>query len=167
MKAMTTDEIIQEVQNSFNGLVKNKNWGEVGLFYNPENKLSKGIYLLTFKEKDGANDKASSVNREDVYRLNLGISKESFCQLFGNKPKRPTAGQIIDMPFDFTELNKIMPHPVYCWMSWIFVLNPTKETFDKLFPLIEEAYNMALKKYEKKITGHNKEIKNNHLKSKQ
>ena len=154
-QTMTKDQIILEVQNSFKGLVKNINWGEIGLFYNPENKLSKGIYLLTFKEKDGANDKASNIDRENVYRMNLGISKESFFQLFGNKPKRPKAGQIIDMPYDFSELNRIMPHPVYGWMNWICDLNPTKETFNKLFPLIKEGYSLALKKYEKKITGHN------------
>lgn len=153
-QTMTRDQIILEVQNSFNGLVKNKNWGEIGLFYNPENKLSKGIYLLTFKEKDGANDKASNIDRENIYRMNLGISKESFFQLFGNKPKRPKAGQIINMPYDFSELNRIMPHPVYGWMNWVCVLNPTRETFNKLFPLIEEGYSLALKKYEKK-TGHN------------
>ena len=83
--------------------------------------------------------------------MNLGISKESFFQLFGNKSKRPKAGQIIDMPYDFSELNRIMPHPVYGWMNWVCVLNPTRETFNKLFPLIEEGYSLALKKYEKKI----------------
>ena len=155
-QTMTRDQIILEVQNNFKGLVKNKNWGEIGLFYNPENRLSKGVYLLTFKEKDGANDKASNTNRENVYRMNLGISKESFFQLFGTKPKRPKAGQIIDMPYDFSELNRVMPHPVYGWMNWICVLNPTRKTFNKLFPLIEEGYSLALKKYEKKITGHNK-----------
>jgi len=109
---MTRDEIIEEVQNNFNGLVKNKNWGEVGLFYNPENKLSKGIYLLTFKEKDGANDKSSNTDRNGVFRMNIGISKETFIELFGERPKRPKAGQIIDMPYDFSEFNKIMPHPI-------------------------------------------------------
>ncbi len=152
---MTKDQIIEEVQNNFNGLVKNTNWGEVGLFYNPVNKLSKGIYLLTFKEKDGANDKSSNTDRNGVFRLNLGISKETFFELFGERPKRPKAGQIIDMPYDFAVLNEIMPHPIYGWMSWICVLNPTKETFKKLFPLIEEGYNLALKKYEKKVKVHN------------
>ena len=79
---MTKNEIIERVQEKFDGLVLNENWGEVGLFYNPTYKLSKGIYLLTFKEKDGANDKASNVNREGVFRLNLGISKETFIKRF-------------------------------------------------------------------------------------
>ncbi len=152
---MTKNDIIERVQEKFDGLVLNKNWGEVGLFYNPENKLSKGVYLLTFKEKDGLNDKASNTDRNGVFRLNIGISKDTFFRLFGERPKRPKAGQIIDMCYDFSELNKIMPHPIYGWMSWICILNPTKETFNKLFPLIEEGYHLALKKYEKKVKGHN------------
>ena len=153
---MNRDEIINKVQNEFEGLVVNKNWGEVGLFYNPDNILAKGVYLLTFKEKDGPNDKASNTNRDGIFRINIGITKETFVKLFGERPARPKAGQIINMPFDFTELNKIMPHPVYGWMSWIGVLNPDKETFEKLLPLINEGYNLALKKYDKKIKGLNK-----------
>ncbi|WP_420573363.1 DUF6194 family protein [Kordia sp.] len=151
---MTKNEIIEKVQEKFEGLVLNKNWGEIGLFYNPENKLSKGVYLLTFKEKDGANDKASNVDREGVFRLNLGISKETFIKMFGETPKRPKAGKTINMEYDFTELNTIIPHPVYGWMSWICVLNPSKKTFEKLMLLIEEGYNLAVKKYEKKIIKH-------------
>lgn len=148
---MTKEEIIKEVQKRFKGLVVDNNWGEDGLFYNPENILPKGVYLLTFKEKDGPNDKASHVDREGIFRVNIGISNRAFEKLFGKRPSRPKAGQIIEMDYNFTEVNKIMPHPVYGWMSWIGVLNPDKKTFEKLLPLIEESYLLAKKKYEKKI----------------
>ena len=78
-------------------------------------------YLDRIKEKDGENDKSSNLNRQNVFRLNLGISKESFLALFGEKPKRPKAGCVIDLPFDFSKLDEIMPHPVYGWMNWIFI----------------------------------------------
>jgi len=86
----------------------------------------------------------------------MGISKETFVNLYGQRPARPKAGKIIDMSFDFTELNKIMPHPVYGWMSWIGVLNPDKNTFEKLLPFIEEGYRLAKDKYKKKIKALNK-----------
>jgi hypothetical protein len=148
---MHKDEIVKEVQKRFKGLLVNKNWGEEGLFYNPDLLLAKGIYVLTFKEKDGPNDKASNINREGVFRLNIGISKVSFVKLFEQIPARPKAGKAVDMPYDFTELNRIMPHPVYAWMGWVGVLNPDKYIFEKLLPLIEESYNLALVKYKKKI----------------
>jgi hypothetical protein len=38
------------------------NWGERGIFYNPDRVLKKGVYVLTIKEKDGENDSASRAN---------------------------------------------------------------------------------------------------------
>jgi len=44
-----------------------------------------------------------------------------------------------------------MPHPVYGWMSLIGVLNPSRETFEKLNPLIDEGVKLAQHKYQKKV----------------
>lgn len=151
MDHVSIQEIVDYVLSNYPGVVTDKNWGEKGLFYNPEGKLPKGIYLLTFKEKDGPNDKASNVNRADVYRLNLGISKVTFTNLFGAIPKRPSAGQVIETGHDFQKLDTIMPHPVYGWMSWIGVLNPSKSTFKKLKPLIHEGVTLAKEKYLKRV----------------
>ena len=58
------------------------------------------------------------------------------------------------MNYDFTELNKILPHPVYAWMGWISILNPTHETFEELKPYIQdkhqEAYEYAKDKFKKR-----------------
>jgi hypothetical protein len=147
---MDKEIIISKLLHKYKGLKVNMNWGEVGLFYNPEDKLKKGIYLLTFKENDGENDKSSNLNRKDTFRLNLGISKKTFIKLFGYIPKRPLAGEIIDMDYDFTKKNIIMPHPIYAWMAWICVINPDEEKFKELLPLIDEGYNLAIEKYKKK-----------------
>jgi len=151
-KHITQNEIIEFVTNKYTGLVVNQNWGETGLFYNPEGKLKKGIYLLTFKERDGENDGASRLNRgAGFYRFNLGISKKTFIEVFGFIPSRPAAGNAVSMDYDFSSTDTIMPHPVYGWMAWICVINPTSDTFEKLVPLIEEGYQLCLKKYEKKM----------------
>ncbi|WP_226683279.1 DUF6194 family protein [Sutcliffiella horikoshii] len=147
---MKREEIIKFVQNTYTGTVVNNNWGEQGIFYNPDLKLAKGIYILTIKDKDGPNDKASNLNREDVYRLNLGIKKTSFIELFGFVPQRPTAGNIVEMDYDFSIVDEILPHPVYGWMSWISVLSPSEDTFEKIKPFINEGYDLAVKKYQKK-----------------
>jgi hypothetical protein len=130
--------------------VLDKNWGEQGIFYNPNSTLKKGVYILTIKEKDGDNDKASNVNREGVYRVNIGLRKETFREMFSFIPKRPPAGGVVEMDYDFTQLDTIMPHPVYGWMAWACVLNPTEQTFKKLKPLIQEAYLLAQEKYKKR-----------------
>lgn len=89
---MSIEEIFSYATSKYSGVTINKNWGERGLFYNPEFKLTKGIYILTVKEKDGPNDKASNVDRDGIYRLNLGISKTTFISLFQKIPKRSLCG---------------------------------------------------------------------------
>jgi len=148
---ITKNDIIEEILDRYSGLTVNQNWGETGIFYNPQMLLTKGIYLLTFKEKDGKNDQSSNLDRsEDLFRLNLGISKQSFIKLFGNIPSRPSAGNVVEMDYDFSEINKIMPHPIYSWMAWACVISPSRDTFNSLLPLIDEGYQMCLKKYAKK-----------------
>ena len=37
---------------------------------------------------------------------------------------------------DFSQRDRILPHPVYGWMCWIAVLNPSHETFEEVKPLL-------------------------------
>ena len=150
---MTVDELIQRIKLKYTVLSENNNWGERGLFYNPKNQFPKGAYVLTFKEKDGENDCSSNLNAGNKYRLNLKISKETFIKLFQYLPKRPAAGGIIEGGYDFTELDKVMPHPVYGWMTWVCVLNPTLQTIELMETqgLFEEAYQAAVATIDKKL----------------
>ncbi len=73
--------IINYMIATFSDLVIRNSYGEIGLYYNPDNALPRGKYVATFKECDGENDKGSQLNRENVaYRLNLKVSKEIFKQ---------------------------------------------------------------------------------------
>lgn len=147
---MTADEILEYCLNQLEGTVLVNSWGERGIFYNPENKLKRGVYILTVKEKDGENDSSSNLSRENIYRVNLGVHKDTFREIFGTIPKRPSKGGVVDMEYDFTVTDKILPHPVYAWMGWICFLNPSQKTFDELKPYISEAYEYAKEKYAKK-----------------
>ena len=147
---MKPEEILKYCLKNLKDTVLVDSWGEKGIFYNPNHVLKRGVYILTIKEKDGDNDNGSNLDRENVYRVNLGIRKKTFIELFSDVPKRPSAGEIVSMNYDFTELNKIIPHPVYAWMGWISVLNPSHKTFEKLKPFIQEAYEYAVEKFKKR-----------------
>ena len=147
---MIPDKILNYCLQNLEGTVLVKSWGEKGIFYNPDHVLKRGVYILTVKEKDGDNDKGSGLNRENVYRVNLGIRKSTFVELFGTIPKRPPAGGVVDMDYDFSVLNEILPHPVYAWMAWICALNPSEQTFEELKPYIQEAYEYAKEKFKKR-----------------
>ena len=147
---MTTKEILAYCLDNLKGTVMVNSWGECGIFYNSDNALKRGIYVLTVKEKDGENDKSSDLDRDGIFRVNIGVRKSTFIDLFGYVPARPPKGGIVDMPYDFTQTDKILPHPVYGWISWLCVINPSDATFEQLKPLIQEAYEYAKEKYSKR-----------------
>ncbi len=72
----------------------------------------------------------SNLARPDVFRLNIGVGKATFERRVGS----------IDEP-DYAVLDVVLPHPVYAKQRWVAILNPSRETFDKVVrPLIAEAY---------------------------
>jgi len=72
-------------------------------------------------------DNASHLDRPGVFRLNIGVSKETYASLFPGESDH-----------DFTALDRLMPHPVYGPNHWVCVLNPSDSTFDSLKPLLDE-----------------------------
>lgn len=148
--AISIDEVVDYISSEFYGLAPQKAWGEMTFFYNPDHVLTRGTYFCTLKEKDGENDKASRLDRPDVYRLNFGLPTNAYLKRFGPKPERPEKGHAIQGPWDFTKLDQITPHPVYGWMGWVAVLNPSSETFEQCKPLLALAYDKAVKAFGKR-----------------
>jgi hypothetical protein len=85
-----------------------------------------------------AYDSASNLDRPGVERLNLGLPKADYLDLF------PT----IPADLDYTALDTVMPHPVYASQYWICVVSPSEATLKGLEPLAELAYRFAVRKYE-------------------
>jgi hypothetical protein len=145
------EEIRDWVLARYDGTLAVAAWGESSIFYNPAQRLPRGVYFATLKEKDGENDRGSALDRDGVFRLNIGTPRALFEDRFGPPPKRPAKGQIIEGAWDFTQLDRIMPHPVYGWMSWMAVLNPSRVTFEELEPLMDAAYAKAKAAFGKRI----------------
>ena len=150
---MQPKDIVEKIVNEFSGVIPKASWGETSLFYNPGQLLPNGVYFCTIKEKNGDNDKASNLDREGIYRLSIGISKESYESLFGARPKRPSKGGIIDTEHNFTKCNVLMPHPIYAWMSWVQILNPSESKLTDIFGLIAESHVNAVNKFNKKTVN--------------
>lgn len=62
-------------------------------------------------------------------------------------PKRPATGGVVEMDYDFSSVDRVLPHPVYAWMGWLCVLNPSEDTFESLKLYIQEAYEYAKEKF--------------------
>ncbi|MDO3386337.1 DUF6194 family protein [Gilvimarinus sp. SDUM040013] len=147
---MSPSTICEFLLAHYSGLVQLNKWGETSFFYNPGKVLPHGIYFATIKEKDGANDKGSNLDRTEIFRFNFAVAPATFGQHLGPKPKRPAAGEVINTRYDLQQLNTLMPHPVYGWMNWVCVLNPDDACFAALKPLLDESYQLAQKKFAKR-----------------
>ncbi len=89
-------------------------------------------------------DQASDLRDRGLYRLNIGVGKETYRGLFGEPPPFPKDGGIVDTGHDFTTQDVLLPHPIYAAMHWVSIVSPSRETFEaKVKPLVMEAHRMA------------------------
>ncbi|MEM8781621.1 MAG: DUF6194 family protein [Planctomycetota bacterium] len=140
---MRMDEVRAYIEETFADLRPMDTWGEVSFFVNPGGRLKRGRYFCTIKERDGENDCASELDRPGVYRVNLGLTPGAYEAEFGPRPARPAKGGVVALDVDFTALDVPGPHPVYAWMGWVSVLNPSAGTFEKIKPWFDVAYRKA------------------------
>lgn len=125
-------------------------WGDTFFIYDPDRNLepSRKFPFATIVTKDyGEFDRASNLDRPWVFRLNIGIGKDTFISLFGPRPSRPGSPSRVDTGHDFAALDRLMPHPIYAAQSWVCVLNPSDATFQAVRPLIAEAYGLVVERY--------------------
>jgi len=148
---MSPQELSDFILSRYQGLVPQNTWGETSFFYNPDLKLARGTYFVTVKEKDGGNDKASKLDRDGIFRLNFGTNKQTFVQLFGSVPARPSKGGVIAGGFDFTETDKLLPHPVYGWIYWLCILNPSRATLQQNLPILDAYYQTTKDRFAKRV----------------
>jgi hypothetical protein len=116
-------------------------WGDTFFIYDPERILegSRQFPFATIVTKDyGDFDNASNLDRPGVFRLNVGVSRETFASLFAAGAEH-----------DYTALDRLMPHPVYGANHWVSVLNPSDATVAALRPLLQEAYDRAVRGYDR------------------
>ncbi|HMB91609.1 MAG TPA: DUF6194 family protein [Rhodothermales bacterium] len=108
------------------------------------------ISFATLVTKDEY-DSASDLDREGVYRLNIGVGRDTYTRLFGPPPPHPSEWGVVETGHDYHQLDCLMPHPMYSPMSWVCVLNPGEETFETIKPLIVEAYEKTLPQAEARL----------------
>ncbi|WP_316015873.1 DUF6194 family protein [Roseobacter sp. HKCCA0434] len=137
---MTPALLIEAIRRRHSDLVATDSWGETGLFLNPGGGLKRGVYVATVKTKDGANDRASALDRPGIFRLNIGVPPAVCEALFGRRPTRPSRRGIVNTRHDFAATDTLTPHPVYGWMGWVAILNPSERRWPHLAELIDAAH---------------------------
>lgn len=111
-------------------------FGYTFFFYRDDHMLP----FATLATADNEHDRVSNLDRPGVYRLNVGVSRETFQHLFGvDAPSSPA--------YDYTALDQLMPHPDYAAQSFLCVLSPSPATFVQLRTLLAEAHALAVARY--------------------
>lgn len=138
---MDQDAIIQYVADMFGGVDivrpnEGPGAGDTFFIYDPERNLDdkhRFPFATIVTKNYGEFDNLSQLDRPNVFRLNVGVSHDTFRSLFNHA----------EGDYDFAALDTLMPHPVYARQGWVSVLNPGVETFESVKPLLAEAYSTA------------------------
>lgn len=133
---MSESAVIDYIMKTFPKVETTIAYGYNMFFYGSDRKLS----FATTISSDYDYDHVSNLNRPGVFRLNIGVSKQTFQSLFGT-------AKVDVKNYDFTALDVIMPHPDYAQQHYICVLSPSEATFEKIRLLLAEAYDIAARKY--------------------
>src|SRR5690242_14465798 len=129
------DEIIAYIASTFahvDVLRPDEGPGAGDTFFILENDARQFPFATMVVKDYGEFDNRSRLDREGVFRLNVGVSRETFRSLFPG-----------DVEHDYAALDVLMPHPVYAPQSWVSVLNPSEATFERVKPLLAEAYSRS------------------------
>jgi hypothetical protein len=122
-------------------------WGDSFFFYDPDNADpgNRRLPFATVVTKDYPGfDTASDLDRPGVFRLNLAVGRDHFNELFGFAPDEFAERQT---GFDFTALDRIIPHPVYARQAWVSALVPGADSEKQVQELIGHAYERARRRY--------------------
>jgi hypothetical protein len=136
---MNESAVADYITKTFPGVETTTNFGYTFFFYGSDHTLP----FATIASSDNDNDRISNLDRPGVFRLNTGVSKQTFQSLFGTA-KVDISG------YDFTILDVIMPHPHYAQQNFICVLSPSEATFERLRGMLAEAYDIAVRRHNRR-----------------
>lgn len=136
---MDESSVANYITETFPGVETTTNFGYIFFFY----KTDHMVPFATIASSDNEYEQISNLDRPGVFRLNIGVSRETFQSLFGTAK--------VDVgSYDFTALDVIMPHPDYSPQNFICVLSPSEAMFEKVRVLLAEAYEIAVRKYNRR-----------------
>lgn len=99
-------------------------WGDVFVFDADSDDRRFPFSTIVTQDVPGF-DTASRLDRDGVYRLNIGVGRDVFRELLGFDPAEHARHRD---EYDFAEADRILPHPAYAAQSWVSVVTPGPRT---------------------------------------
>ena len=114
-----------------------ENFGYSFFFVGDDHRLP----FVTIANSDNDFDNVSNLNRDGVFRINIGVSKETFKNLIAE----PSSELV-----DYSVLDVFLPHPHYSRQHFVCILNPSNENVETTKKLIVEAHSIAAVRLQRK-----------------
>ena len=133
-RAPDHDAVVHAITEAFPDVDVVTAMGATFFSLDPEKHWPNFATIVTTDEHDMGSPSNLSA-RPEVFRLNIGVSRQTFDRLVGDQADP-----------DYAAVDRLLPHPVYAQQHWISILNPSAETFDGIVkPLLVEAHDRIAK----------------------
>lgn len=128
---------IEEFVMDLEDVQRVENFGYTFFFVGDDHRLP----FVTIGYADNEFDRVSRLDREGVFRLNMGISRQTYDSMVGDSGSEAV---------DYSALNVFLPHPHYAKQNFICILNPTGKNVDITKELILEAHSIAATRFQRR-----------------
>jgi len=133
MNQIDVETFVEQLDN----VQREENYGYIFYFVGDDHRRA----FVTIANSDNEYDSVSNLNREGVFRVNIGVSRKTFNTLIGD-----SSSEIID----YTVLDVFLPHPDYARQHFICILSPSTRSAETTKELIREAHAIAAARYKKR-----------------
>ncbi|MBI1257953.1 MAG: hypothetical protein GC204_10815 [Chloroflexi bacterium] len=134
MNQSEVEAFVEQLEN----VQREENFGYIFYFVGDDH-LVPFVSIAAF---DNDYDRVSNLDRDGVFRINIGVSRETFNTLVGR-----TQAEI-----DYTSLNVFLPHPEYAKQHFVCILNPSGANEETTKKLMVEAHDIAAARLERRAS---------------
>jgi len=126
MNEVEFEEYVMELSSA----QREENFGYTLFFVGNDHRLP----FVTIANSDNDFDNVSNLDRNGVFRINIGVSKDTYNKLNIN---------LLVEDNDYSVLNMFLPHPHYAKQHFVCILNPIGDNLEQTKLLIVEAHSIA------------------------
>ena len=147
--------LLRAIERELPGVVTSTGAGDWYVFYDPDGltvpeQRFPFCTLMTGDRYDGA----SRLDRDaTTYRVNVGVGRATYEELFGPAPRQPAGQEVIDTGHDYTAVDTVLPHPFFAPLHWVCVVNPGERTRARVAALLDEALSLDRARYARRYGG--------------
>ncbi|WP_159940315.1 MULTISPECIES: DUF6194 family protein [unclassified Nocardiopsis] len=120
-------------------------WGDVFFYYAPDGVVPRAQPFATVVTKDYPDDRASRLDRDGAFRLNVAAGADGFRRWTGRDP-----GEADRAGTDPSTADAVLPHPVYGALGWLCVVNPGPRTAEPVRELVRAAHRAARERHRRR-----------------